>query len=207
MCIWDLEEAGFNVAPTYKFNNVHVNGCEDVDWHRHNCNLFGSVGNDSMFALHDLRRHENSPSQRIRAHDGDVHCLSFNSGNEHLVATGGADGLVNLWDTRKMKERLHSCKGHKKEVLQLSWAPHNETILGSCSADRRVNIWDINKIGNEQTPEEAEDGPPELYFVHGGHKASVSDFSWNMNEGYEGIIASVAEGNALQIWEEVSVLM
>jgi WD40 repeat protein len=46
--------------------------------------------------------------------------------------------------------------------LQLSWSPHHDAILGSASSDRRVNIWDLTKIGEEQTPEDAEDGPPEL---------------------------------------------
>lgn len=32
-----------------------------------------------------------------------------------------------------------------------------------------MNIWDLSRIGDEQTPEEEEDGPPELLFVHGGH--------------------------------------
>jgi hypothetical protein len=32
------------------------------------------------------------------------------------------------------------------------------------------------------TPEEREDGPPELLFMHGGHRAKVNDFSWNAEE-------------------------
>ena len=28
-----------------------------------------------------------------------------------------------------------------------------------------------SKIGEEQSPEDAEDGPPELLFIHGGHTA------------------------------------
>ena len=35
-------------------------------------------------------------------------------------------------------------------------------ILASSGSDRRVNIWDLGRIGAEQTPEDAEDGPPEL---------------------------------------------
>ena len=54
-------------------------------------------------------------------------------------------------------------------------------------------------------PEEAEDGPPELYFVHGGHKASVSDFSWNPESDYMGVVASVDERNALQVWQCVDL--
>jgi len=41
-------------------------------------------------------------------------------------------------------------------------------------------------------------GPPELLFVHGGHTAKVSDFSWCASEDF--YIASVAEDNVLQVW-------
>jgi histone-binding protein RBBP4 len=67
-----------------------------------------------------------------------------------------------LWDLRNLSHRLHTFESHNDEVLQLNWSPHNETILASASADRRVNVWDLSRIGEEQTPEDAEDGPPEL---------------------------------------------
>ena len=204
ICTWDLQEAGLSVSALLRIMDAHTNGVEDVDWHKHYDYMFGSVGNDSMLALYDVRQGSNASFQRVHAHEGDVHAIAFNPESEHLLATGGADNMVNLWDLRKLGEKLHSFERHSKEVLQVSWAPYSEAILGSCSSDRRVNIWDVNQIGNEQNPEEAEDGPPELYFVHGGHKASVSDFSWNMNEGYEGFITSVAEGNVLQVWQTVS---
>jgi histone-binding protein RBBP4 len=80
----------------------------------------------------------------------------------------------------------------------IQWSPHNESILGSCSADRRIAIWDLSRIGAEQSPEDAMDGPPELLFLHGGHTSKVSDFSWNPNADWT--IASVAEDNVLQVW-------
>ena len=52
--------------------------------------------------------------------------------------------------------------------------------------------------GEEQNPEDAEDGPPELLFIHGGHTAKVADFSWNANDPW--VISSVAEDNILQVW-------
>lgn len=55
------------------------------------------------------------------------------------------------------------------------------------------------RIGDEQLEGEAEDGPPELLFSHGGHKAKISDFSWNKNQPW--VISSVAEDNTLQIWQ------
>jgi histone-binding protein RBBP4 len=56
-----------------------------------------------------------------------------------------------------------------------------------------------HRIGQEQTPEDAEDGPPELMFIHGGHTSKISDFSWNPCEDW--VVASVAEDNILQIWQ------
>ena len=71
-------------------------------------------------------------------------------------------------------------------------------MIGSASSDRRIMIWDLSKCGNEQTPEEKKEGPPELVFVHGGHTAKISDISWNLNERL--MMASVAEDNILQVW-------
>ena len=69
----------------------------------------------------------------------------------------------------------------------------------SGGSDRRIHIWDVSKIGEEQSAEDAEDGPPELLFVHGGHTSRTSDFSWNQNEPW--VCCSVAEDNALQVWQ------
>jgi len=71
--------------------------------------------------------------------------------------------------------------------------------MASCGGDRRLNIWDLSKIGEEQEPEDAEDGPPELLFIHGGHTDKIADFSWNANDDW--VISSVADDNVLQIWQ------
>lgn len=93
---------------------------------------------------------------------------------------------------------MHTLTGHTDQVYKVEWAPHNESVLASCSADRRVGIWDLSRIGMEQTAEDAEDGPPELLFLHGGHTAKVSDFSWSGKS--EWTMASVSEDNILQVW-------
>lgn len=93
---------------------------------------------------------------------------------------------------------LQTLKGHTADVYGVHWSPFNESILASCSADRRIALWDLSRIGTEQTPEDAEDGPPELLFLHGGHTSKVSDFSWNANN--EWCLASVSEDNVLQVW-------
>ena len=46
--------------------------------------------------------------------------------------------------------------------IQIQWSPFHESVLASSGADRRVHVWDLSRIGEEQTQEDAEDGPPEL---------------------------------------------
>merc|ERR1712152_59291 len=106
---------------------------------------------------------------------------------------------VALWDLRNLKLKLHSFESHKDEIFQVQWSPHNETILASSGTDRRLHVWDLSKIGEEQTAEDAEDGPPELLFIHGGHTAKISDFSWNPNDPW--VICSVSEDNIMQVWQ------
>jgi histone-binding protein RBBP4 len=64
-----------------------------------------------------------------------------------------------------------------------------------------VAIWDLASIGLEQTPDDAEDGPPELLFVHGGHTTRPTDIAWAVGDGMEWYMASAAEDNVVQFWK------
>jgi histone-binding protein RBBP4 len=212
VCLWDVKAAQTSgaaangaVAPLRRLT-AHEAVVEDVAWHRSHPDVFGSVGDDRTLRLWDLRSTRNDRAEKtVRgAHTAEINCLDFAPKNEFLLLTGGADKVVHLWDLRNLKSRLHTFEGHRDEVLQVGWCPFNETVFGSSSADRRANLWDLSRIGEEQTPEDAEDGPPELLFIHGGHTNKASDFSWNPNAGEEWVCASVAEDNVLQVWQMAS---
>ncbi|KAF0724773.1 hypothetical protein AaE_009761 [Aphanomyces astaci] len=199
VCEWDLANAGKQVHPLNKYTG-HTDVIGDVAWHMHHQKLFGSVGDDKKLLIWDMRlKSFDKPLTSVNAHDAPVNSLSFSPFSEYLLATGSSDKTVNLWDMRNLSSKLHTFAGHSEEVYQVEWSPHNETILGSCSQDRRLHVWDLSKIGEEQSAEDAEDGPPELLFIHGGHTAKISDFSWNPNDPW--VVASVSEDNILQIWQ------
>ncbi|KAM0788100.1 Histone-binding protein rbbp4 [Microbotryomycetes sp. NB124-2] len=208
VCHWDVNgytkgEASMEPLTVYKGHTAIV---EDVAWHCLQDSIFGSVGDDRQLLIWDTRGNSGAvkPTARVEAHEAEVNSLAFAPHNENILITGSADKSVALWDMRNLKLKLHTFEAHQEEVLQLAWSPHNETIFASSSGDRRINLWDVSKIGLEQTPEDQEDGPPELMFVHGGHTSRPTDLAWSPNE--EWTMATAAEDNVLQVWRPSATL-
>eukprot|EP00605_Chrysophyceae_sp_TOSAG23-4_P002145 GSChrysophyteH1.ASY1.ANO1.2373.1 assembled CDS len=197
ICLWDLREAGLTV-PAYRTWNGHNDVVEDVAWHKFSSSLFGSVGDDSKLIIWDTRKEGQSVKEVDNAHKGHINCLSFNSFNENFFATGGSDGKVNVWDLRYLQNPVNSLATHNDAVYQVSWSPHCETMLASGSEDRRICIYDLAREGDEQTPEQEKEGPPELVFIHGGHTSEIKDFSWNPTKPFT--ISSISEGHIMQVW-------
>jgi len=105
----------------------------------------------------------------------------------------------------QLEKPLHSLQAHRSDVIGLQWHPQDAAILASSSYDRRVLLWDTSKIGDEQTEEEAEDGPPELLFMHGGFTNRICDFDWNKNDPW--VMMGAAEDNQLQIFRPARKLV
>ncbi|GAA5976653.1 hypothetical protein JCM11641_005652 [Rhodosporidiobolus odoratus] len=212
VCHWDVRgyTKGNSVLDPVTVYKGHTSVVEDVAWHNYDENVFASVGDDRQLLLWDTRGQGGTghikPTARVQAHEAEVNCVAFAPHNENILITGSADKTVALWDLRNLKLKLHTFESHTEEVLSLSWSPTNSTIFASASGDRRINLWDVSKIGLEQTPEDAEDGPPELMFVHGGHTSRPTDLGWCPSEGEEFTMASVAEDNVLQVWRPSQTL-
>ncbi|HAG83780.1 MAG TPA: NTPase (NACHT family), partial [Cyanobacteria bacterium UBA12227] len=71
----------------------------------------------------------------------DVLSVAF-SPDSNLLATGGTDGMVRLWEAASGREIL-SCKGHTDWVRSVAFSPDGKT-LASGSADQTIKLWDIS---------------------------------------------------------------
>ena len=202
VCLWDISacSSSDSEAQAKSVAKFHTDIVEDVAWHRTQPNILASVGDDRKIAIWDDRS-IGAPAVVIESPHGkkEINTISFNPFNPFLFATGGSDSSVALWDSRNTKVPLHVIRSHTAEVYQVEWSHAYETILASSGNDRRVIVWDVSRIGAQQTPEDAKEGPPELMFVHGGHTSRVTEFSWNPNDPW--VLASVADDNVLQIWQ------
>ncbi|TVY58975.1 Histone acetyltransferase type B subunit 2 [Lachnellula cervina] len=168
--------------------------------------MIGTVSDDLTLQILDIRQSETDRSaSQGHGHTDAVNSLAFNPASEFVLATGSADKTIALWDLRNLKDKLHSLEGHSDIVTSLAWHPFEEAVLASGSDDRRVIFWDLSRVGEEQLPDDQEDGPPELLFMHGGHTNSVADFSWNLNEPW--VVCSAAQDNLIQIWKVAEAIV
>lgn len=143
----------------------HSNIVNDVQYHPVSRNHIGTVSDDLTFQILDVRQPSNERSA-LTARDGHsdaINALAFNPAAEFLVATASADKTIVIWDLRNVKNKVQTFVGHNDAVTSVSWHPHEAGILGSGSYDRRIIFWDLTRIGDEQLPDDQEDGPPELW--------------------------------------------
>ncbi|KAL8667787.1 MAG: hypothetical protein Q9202_000251 [Teloschistes flavicans] len=201
--LWDITKftqtnKALHPTRTYTHHTAIVN---DVQHHPLHHSLIGSVSDDNTIQILDIRNATNSEAavKAVDGHSDAINALAFNPASEYLLASGSADRSIGLWDLRYLKAKLHALIGHTDSVTSLAWHPFEEAVLGSSSCDRRIIFWDLSRVGEEQTPEDAEDGPPELLFMHGGHTNRMTDFSWNMNDPW--VLCSAAEDNLIQVWK------
>lgn len=198
ICLFDinkeLESTTVNCIEKYMYHSSAVNDCSFNYFN----NSFASVGDDKKIVFGDIR--DKNPRIRENAHECDVLCISYSSIDENIVATGGQEGKIKIWDERNMEAPLYTFDtGSGNQVLQVSWSPHMSNLVAAGGTNRKVGIYDLSRVGMELKEEEKLDGPPELLFLHGGHTDILCDIAWNPLEPYE--IASVAEDNILQLWQ------
>jgi histone-binding protein RBBP4 len=146
---------------TYTHHGAYVN---DVQHHPIHSSLIGTVSDDLTLQILDTRTADATKSvTKGDGHTDAINALAFNPSSETVLATGSADKTIGIWDLRNLKYKLHVLEGHTDAVTSLSWHPFEEAVLGSSSSDRRIIFWDLSRVGEEQTPDDREDGPPELY--------------------------------------------
>lgn len=82
-------------------------------------------------------------------HNKVLYCLdtSNSDASSHVVAFGGAEKAVRLWDRREKQgtfaKSLRSLQSHTSWVSDLEWHPTSEYYIMTVSYDGSVKLWDI----------------------------------------------------------------
>ncbi|XP_026662933.1 cell division cycle 20.2, cofactor of APC complex-like [Phoenix dactylifera] len=92
--------------------------------------------------------------------------------NDHILTTGGMDGMIKNHDVRVQNCTLHNFRGHKQEVCGLKWSLSGQK-LASGGRDNLMHIWDISMAS-------ANHPPTRNQWLHrfNDHTAAVKALTW-----------------------------
>ncbi|KAA0187458.1 hypothetical protein HAZT_HAZT006183 [Hyalella azteca] len=110
--------------------------------------LMSSGARSGQIIHHDVRVAQHATAV-VNAHNQtwsqqEVCGLAWNS-EGRLLASGGNDNIVNIWDARNTTA-LHRLSNHQAAVKAVAWCPWQSSVLGTGggTADRTIRIWNAN---------------------------------------------------------------
>ncbi|KAJ2061493.1 WD repeat-containing protein slp1 [Coemansia sp. S146] len=108
-----------------------------MSWEQH---MLSSGCRDGSIWNHDVRVADHKTAELV-AHSGEVCGLTWRSDGA-LLASGGNDNLVNIWDARSAVPKFTKTQ-HTAAVKALAWSPWQLNLLasGGGSHDRHVHFW------------------------------------------------------------------
>ncbi|CDJ45859.1 WD domain, G-beta repeat domain containing protein, putative [Eimeria brunetti] len=157
---------------------------------------------DGVVSLWDIREPPTKPLGTVTCKGGAANCVATTPLKPEVFTCGSDDGSLGVYDRRRLGPALHAVEGFAALGLSsISFSFFSPSLLLAASKDKYISLLDLEKAGQDQDPEDAEDGPPELLFTHGGHRADIYDACWNCEEKFPQMVASVANDNRLHIWQ------
>ena len=97
----------------------------------------------------DSEKHETRLGESLNGHYGPVKALTL-SKDGRLMATGGGDGTILIWDVVKRQIISTQPKAHSGEVRGLAFSPDSKILASSSWNEKNVILWDLSKPSNPQ---------------------------------------------------------
>ncbi|KAI9509533.1 glutamate-rich WD repeat-containing protein [Russula earlei] len=208
--------AGFTTQKTPFIS--HTSSVEDIQWSPSEATVFASCSADQSVRVWDVRSKGRQNVAGIeKAHSSDVNVISWNRSAAYLLLSGGDEGTIKVWDLRNVKMRgsavpdptpVASFTWHRAPITSVEWHPTEDSIFAASGADDQVTLWDLaveqddDETGAmDDTPENGQDVPPQLLFVHQGQK-EIKEVHWHPQ--IPGTIISTAR-DGFNIFKTISV--
>lgn len=161
-----------------------LDSINDVEWIPDHDSIFVSGNDRGAISLIDIRL--NDQILKMKRTGVAINSVCVNPADSYSLATGNADGLIELWDLRNLDNKVMDISSHSDSITQLKWHPKYRSVLGSSSADRLVKLFNLANSSDK------------LIFSHEGHMLGVNDFDWSRHVDW--MVASVADDNSVHVW-------
>ncbi|KAM4772509.1 nucleoporin Nup43 [Rhinophrynus dorsalis] len=111
-----------------------------------------TVNSIGQLKMWDLRQQGNDPTQifSVTSERVPLHCVDRHPNQQHLVATGGQDGMLCIWDVRQGRMPMSLLNAHEAEMWEVHFHPSNPDHLFTCSEDGSLLHWDASGDATEK---------------------------------------------------------
>ncbi|KAL2612070.1 hypothetical protein R1flu_023762 [Riccia fluitans] len=137
--------------------------------------------NPAKLTSEDSGSSEDSIVARWQKHEQPVRGLELNGLAPNLLASGGDDGLIYIWDLKDPTNPIHYPVLNeglpRKEITYVSWNRKVQHILASTSASGTSDVWDLRRA------------KPVISFT-GNKRNRCSSLQWNPDNATHVIVAS-----------------
>ncbi|EDL93687.1 rCG57407 [Rattus norvegicus] len=133
-----------------------------------------TVNSIGQLKIWDFRQQGSEPCQ-ILSLTGDrvpLHCVDRHPDQQHVVATGGQDGMLSIWDVRQGTMPVSLLKAHEAEMWEVHFHPSNPDHLFTCSEDGSLWHWDASTNAPEKSSL-FHQGGRSTFLSHSSNQASV----------------------------------
>lgn len=109
-----------------------------------------TVNSIGQVKIWDIRDKSESPSRTLLLTGERVPliCVDRHPTQPHVIATGGVDGCLYIWDLREEKSAVSPMEGHGSDMLDVRFHPTSPDNLFTCSEDGSVWHWDATGINS-----------------------------------------------------------
>eukprot|EP00026_Physarum_polycephalum_P001793 Phypoly_transcript_01796.p1 GENE.Phypoly_transcript_01796~~Phypoly_transcript_01796.p1 ORF type:complete len:954 (+),score=144.73 Phypoly_transcript_01796:249-3110(+) len=101
--------------------------------------------------IYDLRGDINAP-RSVMAHTKAVSGVCFDFFDYNRLATFSEDGIVKVWDLRKLVDPTLTINTNAKAIQQIDWCPTRSGVLATIFKDgNTMKIWDVKEYAADST--------------------------------------------------------
>ena len=136
-------------------------------------NYFAAAFDSGMLQIWDIRRNA-AFERKITAHRGPALAVDWHPVDRNLLASGGRDLALRVWDLQKPSRAMHVISA-PSSVARLRWRPSSSVhrahiAVGAAVMDPTARLWNL-------------ESPRIPHRTLSGHNDVVTGMQWHRDEG------------------------